>query len=87
MRWSLGAGGGSGWTPHTHTLHPSALTFRRASPLLQGQDGLGGDEEGQCACLEEGQPGGVENGTRGDACAPWPGDGQQGGPRQGSGST
>lgn len=67
VRWSLGLGGDQLDT-HTHTpCTPSALTFRWASPLLQGQDGLGGDKEGQRARLEEGQPGG--GGTRGDACA------------------
>lgn len=46
--------GGAAGSP----LLPSALTFRGAAPLLQGQDGLGWDEEGQSARLEEGQPGG-----------------------------
>lgn len=36
---------------------PPGPTFRRAAPLLQRQDGLGGDEEGQSARLEQGQPG------------------------------
>lgn len=50
---------GDGEQPDTPRI-PPALTFRRASPLLQGQDGLGGDKEGQRARLEEGQPGGTE---------------------------